>query len=57
MKRTMAALVFGNSAYPNGQDLDNPTNDATDLGAKLKSYGFDVVVAKDRTFKEMGKAE
>jgi hypothetical protein len=38
LKRTMAALVFGNSAYPDDEDLDNPTNDATDLGAKLKSY-------------------
>src|ERR1700730_7331226 len=51
----MAALVFGNSAYPDDEDLDNPVNDATDLGAKLKSYGFDVIVAKDRTVKEMDK--
>jgi uncharacterized caspase-like protein len=51
----MAALVFGNSDYPDGHDLDNPVNDATDLGSKLKSYGFDVIVAKDRTVKEMHK--
>jgi uncharacterized caspase-like protein len=56
LKRTMAALVLGNSAYPDGNELDNPVNDATDLGAKLKSYGFDVIVAKDRTVKEMHKA-
>jgi hypothetical protein len=51
----MAALVFGNSAYPDGEDLDNPVNDATDLGAKLKGYGFEVIVAKDCTIKEMDK--
>src|SRR5215207_9084093 len=51
----MAALVFGNSAYPDGEDLKNPVNDATDLGSKLKGYGFDVIVAKDRTFKQMDK--
>jgi hypothetical protein len=31
----MAALVFGNSAYPDDDDLDNPVNDAADLGAKI----------------------
>jgi hypothetical protein len=35
LKRTMAALVFGNSAYPDDDDLDNPVNDAADLGAKI----------------------
>ena len=53
MKRSMLALMIGNSAYPGGEDLRNPTNDAADLGAKLEQYGFDVVVAKDRTHKEM----
>lgn len=51
----MAALVIGNSDYPDGVDLKNPANDATDLGAKLKSYGFDVMVALDCTAKEMDK--
>ena len=55
LKRTMAALVFGNSAYPDNDDLDNPVNDATDLGAKLKSFGFNVIVAKDRNVKQMDK--
>ena len=36
----MAALVIGNSDYPDSNDLKNPVNDATDLGAKLKGYGF-----------------
>lgn len=55
MKRTMTALVIGNAAYPDGDDLANPVNDATDLGAKLKSYGFEVIVATDCTVKEMEK--
>jgi Caspase domain len=55
LKRTMAALVFGNSAYPDDDDLDNPVNDATDLGAKLKSFGFNVIVSKDRKVKQMDK--
>ena len=55
MKRTMAALVIGNGAYPDGDDLANPVNDGTDLGAKLKGYGFEVIVAADCTAKEMEK--
>jgi uncharacterized caspase-like protein len=54
LKRKMAALVFGNSAYP-GNDLVNPVNDATDLGAKLQSYGFNAIVAKDRSVQDMEK--
>ena len=38
----MAALVIGNSGYPDGDKLKNPVNDAIDLGAKLEGYGFDV---------------
>jgi hypothetical protein len=51
----MAALVIGNAAYPDGNDLKNPVNDAADLGGKLKGYGFDVTVALDCTAKEMDK--
>ena len=51
----MAALVIGNAAYPDGNGLANPVNDATDLGAKLKGYGFEVIVASDCTAKEMEK--
>jgi hypothetical protein len=40
---------------PDGNDLKNPVNDATDLGAKLKGYGFDVTVALDCTTKDMDK--
>ena len=55
MNRNMAALVMGNAAYPDGDDLANPVNDATDLGAKLKAYGFNIVIATDCTAKEMDK--
>jgi hypothetical protein len=51
----MAALVIGNAAYPDGDDLKNPVNDATDLGAKLKGYGFEVIVATDCSAKDMEK--
>jgi hypothetical protein len=51
----MAALVFGNSEYPDGNELQNPVNDANDIGTKLKGYGFDVTTALDCTHKEMDK--
>lgn len=53
MNRSMAALVIGNAEYEDGNKLANPAHDATDLGAKLQSYGFKVVVATDCTNKEM----
>ncbi len=55
LKRSMTALVIGNAAYPDGDDLKNPVHDADDLGAKLKGYRFDVIVATDCTAKEMEK--
>lgn len=36
------ALVIGNSAYQRGP-LKNPVNDATDVAAKLRSMGFEVI--------------
>ena len=51
----MAALVIGNAAYPDGDDLANPANDATDLGAKLKGYGFEVIVATECAARDMEK--
>jgi uncharacterized caspase-like protein len=39
------ALVIGNSAYQNVSPLINPANDATDIAQKLKSLGFDVLLA------------
>ncbi len=37
------ALVIGNSAYKNVQQLDNPKNDAKIVGASLRNIGFDDV--------------
>jgi hypothetical protein len=53
--RNMAALVIGNAAYRGGNRLANPTNDATDFGAKLRSYGFEVLIATDCAAREMDK--
>ncbi len=39
------ALVVGNSAYQNVSPLVNPANDATDIAQKLKSLGFEVLLA------------
>ena len=41
------ALVVGNSAYQSTTPLANPLNDARDMGAALKSVGFEVVEALD----------
>jgi hypothetical protein len=49
----MAALVIGVAEYPDGNELANPVHDAEDLGAKLKGYGFEVIVATDSTRTEM----
>src|SRR4051794_35945884 len=49
----MAALVFGNAAYPHGSQLANPVNDAIDLATKLRGYGFNVIQATDCSFKQM----
>ena len=37
------ALVIGNSAYRYTRRLDNPRNDATDVGGALKRLGFQVI--------------
>ncbi|TIL67164.1 caspase family protein [Mesorhizobium sp.] len=41
------ALVMGNSAYQNVHGLSNPKNDASDMTAKLKDLGFEVVTGLD----------
>jgi hypothetical protein len=55
LNRSMAALVIGVADYPEGNKLANPVHDAEDLGARLKSYGFEVIVATDCTKVEMEK--
>ena len=41
------ALVIGNAAYENVPALANPYNDASDMSAKLRALGFDVVEGLD----------
>lgn len=47
------ALVIGNSSYKNVAVLDNPGNDAHDVGATFERLGFDVLRVKDGTFDGM----
>lgn len=55
MKR-LTALIIGNAAYPAPGDLKNPTNDASDLSAKLRASGFDVTTVTDASAADMNKA-
>ncbi len=41
------ALVIGNSAYQHTPKLENPRNDAADVGAALKKLGFQVIEGFD----------
>jgi len=41
------ALVIGNSAYRNTAALANPSHDAADVAAKLRSLGFEVIERAD----------
>lgn len=47
------ALVIGNSAYKNSP-LKNPVNDATDISARLKGFGFTVIERNNLTTKQIG---
>src|SRR5262245_35581891 len=49
------ALVIGNSAYENVPKLANPSNDASDMAAKLKALGFEVVEGVDLGKRDMEK--
>ncbi len=46
------AYVVGNSNYP-GNELPNPKNDATDISAKLRSLGFEVITLIDGTRRQI----
>src|SRR5215813_8489096 len=57
------ALVIGNSAYQHTPTLNNPKNDATDMAAVLKQWGFQVIdgydldkVAFDRKLRDFSAA-
>jgi hypothetical protein len=41
------ALVIGNATYKNTAPLVNPTNDASDLAAELRTLGFEVILGND----------
>ena len=47
MSRRLNALVIGNSAYPGLHSLNNPVNDAEDIGTALEACGFDVIACLD----------
>jgi uncharacterized caspase-like protein len=49
------ALVIGNAAYQHAPPLKNPSNDATDIAAKLRELGFDVVEGIDLGKRDMEK--
>jgi uncharacterized caspase-like protein len=49
------ALVIGNSSYQFDK-LRNPVNDANDIGNTLKSLGFNVILKKDVSRREMIEA-
>ncbi|MET0311943.1 MAG: caspase family protein [Burkholderiaceae bacterium] len=48
------ALVIGNSAYKTSP-LRNPTNDARDMAAKLRSMGFEVVERSNLRTRQIGQ--
>src|ERR1043166_5150762 len=49
------ALVVGNAAYP-GSPLRNPGNDAADMAALLRQFGFEVTVLRDADKRTMDEA-
>jgi len=49
------ALVIGNANYQVGK-LDTPLNDATDMEAALKELGFEVILLKDSSKRQMDDA-
>jgi hypothetical protein len=56
MAKRFTALVIGNAAYTQVAQLNNPTNDADDVAAKLATYGFAVIKKTDCTHKAMDQA-
>jgi uncharacterized caspase-like protein len=53
---TRVALVIGNAAYQNAPPLANPVNDAQDVSAALKRFGFEVIDGRDLDKREMERA-
>lgn len=54
IKEKRIALVIGNSNYiDQDKSLRNPSNDASDMSAKLKGLGFEVMLQTDANHKSM----
>jgi TPR repeat protein len=49
------ALVIGNSQY-SSSPLKNPVNDARDIASTLRSFGFDVALHENTSYKDMRRA-
>jgi len=47
------ALVIGNADYQSTTKLTNPSNDATDMAATLKTLGFEVLSGTNQSKREM----
>ena len=56
MDRKLTALVIGNASYADGAKLNNPTNDADDIGDCLGRCGFSVIKALDCTNETMERS-
>jgi uncharacterized caspase-like protein len=50
------ALIIGNSAYANTASLATPVNDATDLSAALRKFGFTVTTLTNANGEQMRRA-
>lgn len=55
-KEQRVALVIGNADYQHTTELTNTVNDADDMAAALRQYGFEVILKKDADLKEMTDA-
>lgn len=56
LAESRVALVIGNGGYRAIGGLENPPNDAHDVGAALKALGFDVEIVVDADLAAMGSA-
>ena len=50
------ALIIGNNDYSTLPDLENARKDATDMAAKLRRLGFEVILKTNAGRREMGRA-
>ncbi len=56
MSRSLKALVIGNGEYENGDVLKNLANDAQDVAAAIKRFGFSVIEKIDCSHEAMDQA-